>query len=171
MRDDVARETLAAMMARCVSCNQEFDQEKVEHLPELAANKRWTCSLVCEKRLELRGRERSAQLEELKRRAKDEESFDGPSEAEKARAALAGLGRVGSVGSAPPEDDSEEMTSDSSIDERLGAVSTLAGLAATMSGAQDRYVLAGIASGFLNSCMQELETGIPDDGGREPAEA
>lgn len=116
---------------------------------------RWTCSDNCQRALEEKARTRSAELaEEENPRHSAEGDFEGPSDAEQAREALAAIAGV-------PESQSIET-------EFLIAAGAMCTLAAELKNPIVRVTLAATAAGLLERALtRDDQGGDGRDGDRD----
>lgn len=148
-------------MRQCVICKSSFDEREVTHLPDRPHADRWTCSTVCQKRLELRRKVKADDHAAARAEARDD-LVDDASEAEVARAALARMDEFEDpVGDEDEGDDLAELVpGDSTPAECMRAGGALATAAAGLSGPEDAAVVLGLAIGFMARARMALESSI-----------
>lgn len=129
------------MTRKCVICQQEFDENTVSHMPDRPPAERWTCGVLCQKRLTKRIEQNQAPR--LVRDEAPEADDDAPSEAEKARAVL----RPPPVRSTPSAPHPGGM-------EFARAARHLIAAADEVSEPEDRGVLLSLADGFLGRALE-----------------
>lgn len=130
-------------MRNCVICKKAFDEQKADHVLGRDPKELWTCSKVCQAVLD----KRAGAAEELRATAREEEpevEEDGPSEADKGRAALAGL-----VAPEPP------ATGGGSL-EYARAARHMISAGEELSSPEDRAVVFTLAHGFLGRAIGDV---------------
>lgn len=140
-------------MRNCVICKAAFEEEAVAHLPDRKALERWTCGMVCQKRLEKRAAQRDEAAAELHTAIAEEAREPAVTEAERAREAL-GLEEVPEA--LPSSDATDPM-------EYALAAKHMVDAAAALSRPEDRYVVLELARGFVSRSVELLEGAAPAD--------